>query len=158
LMRANPSPIAALHCIDSEAVGFDQLEKPVLSAGNPFLRAFPVERQARPYGMAEIEYRRASGDGRFGFDVEQENRDRAASACFQNAKRLSHIVLDLIRKHVREDGASDCQIGRRILEGLRHDYGDMSIATLARKHVVRMLDAKAETPIAARDFLRCLRV
>src|SRR5262249_48854747 len=34
---------------------------------------------------------------------------------------------------------------RRILEGLRHDYGDMSIATLARKHVVRMLDAKAET-------------
>src|SRR5215472_4109152 len=40
LMRANPSPIAALHRIDSEAVGFDQLEKPVLSAGNPFLRAF----------------------------------------------------------------------------------------------------------------------
>lgn len=47
---------------------------------------------------------------------------------------------------------------RRILEGLRRDYGDLSIATLARKHVVRMLDAKAETPIAARDFLRCLRV
>ena len=47
---------------------------------------------------------------------------------------------------------------RRILEGLRRDYGDLGMATLARKHVVRMLDAKAETPIAARDFLRCLRV
>jgi integrase len=47
---------------------------------------------------------------------------------------------------------------RRILEGLRRDYGDLGIASLARKHVVRMLDAKAETPIAARDFLRCLRV
>ena len=47
---------------------------------------------------------------------------------------------------------------RRILEGLRRDYGDLGIATLARKHVVRMLDAKAETPVAARDFLRCLRL
>ena len=79
-MRANPSPIAVLHRIDSETVGFDQLEKPVLSAGNAFLSAFPVERQARPYGMAEIEYRRASSDGRFSFDVEQENRHEAASA------------------------------------------------------------------------------
>jgi integrase len=47
---------------------------------------------------------------------------------------------------------------QRILEGLRRDYGDLSIATLARKHLVRMLDAKAETPIGARDFLRCLRL
>ena len=47
---------------------------------------------------------------------------------------------------------------KRILEGLRRDYGDLSIVTLARKHVVRMLDAKAETPIGARDFLRCLRL
>lgn len=47
---------------------------------------------------------------------------------------------------------------RRILEGLRRDYGDLGIATLARKHVVRMLDAKADTPIGARDFLRCLRL
>lgn len=47
---------------------------------------------------------------------------------------------------------------RSILEGLRRDYGDLSIATLARKHVVRMLDVKADTPAAARDFLRCLRM
>src|SRR5262249_26158939 len=46
----------------------------------------------------------------------------------------------------------------RILEGMRREYGNRSIATLARKHVVRMLDAKAETPAAARDFLRCLRL
>ncbi len=47
---------------------------------------------------------------------------------------------------------------RRILEGLRRDYGNRSLATLARKHVVMMLGAKAETPVAARDFLRCLRL
>src|SRR5215831_5611055 len=47
---------------------------------------------------------------------------------------------------------------RGILEGMRRDYGDMSIVTLARKHVVRMLDAKAATPSMARDFLRCLRL
>src|SRR5215831_1567809 len=47
---------------------------------------------------------------------------------------------------------------RRILEGLRRDCGELGMATLARKHVVRMLDAKAPTPVAARDFLRCLRL
>jgi integrase len=47
---------------------------------------------------------------------------------------------------------------RRILEGLRREYGNRSIATLERKHVVMMLDTKAETPVAARDFLRCLRL
>src|SRR5262249_37552240 len=34
----------------------------------------------------------------------------AASVCLQDAKRFSDIVLDFIRQHVREDGASDCQI------------------------------------------------
>src|SRR5262249_39649679 len=47
---------------------------------------------------------------------------------------------------------------RRIFEGLRRDYGDLGIATLARNHVVRMLDVKAEHPAASRDFLRCLRL
>jgi len=50
------------------------------------------------------------------------------------------------------------QTYRRIFEPMRRDYGDMSVATLARKHVVRMLNAKAEHPAAARDFLRCLRL
>jgi len=50
------------------------------------------------------------------------------------------------------------QTYRRIFEPMRRDYGDMSIATLARKHVMRMLDAKKDTPAAARDFLRCLRL
>jgi integrase len=50
------------------------------------------------------------------------------------------------------------QTYRRIFEPMRHDYGDMSVATLARKHVVKMLDAKKDTPAAARDFLRCLRL
>jgi integrase len=47
---------------------------------------------------------------------------------------------------------------RRIFERMRNDYGDLGIATLARKHVVRMLDAKAAHPSAARDFLRCMRL
>jgi integrase len=48
---------------------------------------------------------------------------------------------------------------RRILEGLRRQYGDLGIATLQRKHVVTMLDAKAaQTPTAARDLMRCLKL
>ena len=46
---------------------------------------------------------------------------------------------------------------RRILEGLRREHGDKRMAKLERRHVVKMLDAKAKTPVAARDFLRCLR-
>jgi integrase len=47
---------------------------------------------------------------------------------------------------------------RRILEGLRRQHGDLGIATLERRHVVKMLDDKAATPSAARDFLKCLRL
>jgi integrase len=50
------------------------------------------------------------------------------------------------------------QAYRRIFQRMRGDYGDLSIATLERRHVVRMRDAKAATPVAARDFLRCLRL
>jgi integrase len=47
---------------------------------------------------------------------------------------------------------------RRIFEGLRREHGSRSIAALERRHVVVMVDAKAATPAAARDFLRCLRL
>jgi integrase len=47
---------------------------------------------------------------------------------------------------------------RQIFEGLRRDCGRLGVASLERRHVVKMLDAKAETPAAARDFLRCLRI
>jgi integrase len=47
---------------------------------------------------------------------------------------------------------------RRIFEGLRHNHGNKRMDTLQRRHVVAMLDAKASTPVAARDFLRCLRL
>jgi integrase len=47
---------------------------------------------------------------------------------------------------------------RGIFERMRRDYGDLSIASLQRKHVVLMVDAKAQTPVGARDFLRCLRL
>jgi len=47
---------------------------------------------------------------------------------------------------------------RRILERLRREHGDRSIAKLERRHVILMIDDKASTPIGARDFLRCLRL
>jgi integrase len=47
---------------------------------------------------------------------------------------------------------------RRIFEELRHKHGDRSIATLERRHVVLMLEAKAATPAMARNLLRCLRL
>src|SRR6478752_6412780 len=53
--------------------------------------------------------------------------------------------------------SSQAQYGR-IFENMRREHGDKSIAKLERRHVVTMLDAKAATPIGARDFLRCLRL
>jgi integrase len=53
--------------------------------------------------------------------------------------------------------SSQTQYGR-IFENMRCEHGDKSIAKLERRHVVTMLDAKAATPIGARDFLRCLRL
>jgi integrase len=47
---------------------------------------------------------------------------------------------------------------RRILEDLRLQHGNRGIATLERRHVALMLEAKAATPAAARDLLRCLRL
>ena len=47
---------------------------------------------------------------------------------------------------------------RRIFEGLRRDHGNKRMRALERQHVVAMLDKKAKTPVAARDFLRCLRL
>ena len=47
---------------------------------------------------------------------------------------------------------------RRILEELRRQHGDRGIAALERRHVALMLEAKAATPAAARDLLRCLRL
>jgi integrase len=47
---------------------------------------------------------------------------------------------------------------RRILGQLRGEHGDRSIATLERRHVVALVDARAKTPVGARDFLRCLRL
>jgi len=48
---------------------------------------------------------------------------------------------------------------RRIFEELRRQHGDRSIATIERRHVAAIVDAKAAaTPAAARDLLRCLRL
>ena len=47
---------------------------------------------------------------------------------------------------------------RGIIERFRCEHGDKRIATLERRNVIAMLDAKARTPAGARDFLGCLRV
>jgi integrase len=62
------------------------------------------------------------------------------SAAFQNLARAS-------QRHYRG-----------IIERFRCEHGDKRIATLERRNVIAMLDAKARTPAAARDFLGCLRV
>ena len=46
---------------------------------------------------------------------------------------------------------------RQTLERVRREHGDKRIALLERRHIVRMLDAKAATPAAAGAFF-CLRV
>jgi hypothetical protein len=40
---------------------------------------------------------------------------------------------------------------------MRREHGDKRIALLERRHVVQMLNAKAQTPSAARSFLQVLR-
>ncbi len=47
---------------------------------------------------------------------------------------------------------------RQILERFRGEHGDKGIATLARAHVERMVNAKAATPGTALNFLVALRV
>lgn len=47
---------------------------------------------------------------------------------------------------------------RGILERFRHEHGDKRVAMLQREHVQKMLNAKANTPSAARNFLNTLRV
>ena len=47
---------------------------------------------------------------------------------------------------------------RSIMERFRREHGEKRIAMLERRHVKEILDAKALTPVAARDFLRCLRL
>jgi integrase len=46
---------------------------------------------------------------------------------------------------------------RNILERFRTEHGDKRVALLQRPHIDRMVEAKAETPSAARNFLNTLR-
>jgi hypothetical protein len=47
---------------------------------------------------------------------------------------------------------------RGILERLRREHGDKRIATLERRNVIALLNAKAGKPAAARNLLYCVRV
>jgi integrase len=49
------------------------------------------------------------------------------------------------------------RLRRNILERFREAHGDKRIATIERKHVQAMVDAKAATPSAARNFLLIVR-
>ena len=46
---------------------------------------------------------------------------------------------------------------RIVLNGLVRDHADKRLALLERRHIMQMLNARAATPAAARDFLRGLR-
>jgi hypothetical protein len=100
-----------------KTAALEQFEKPLLASGKSLVRAFPVKREARSYGMPEIENRRACGDSRFSFAVEQEHRYEAASVRLQDTEDLRDIVLDFIGQHVREDRGDDRQIEGVVVEG-----------------------------------------
>jgi integrase len=46
---------------------------------------------------------------------------------------------------------------RNILERFREEHGDKRVTTLRREHVQKMVNGKANTPSAARNFLKALR-
>jgi integrase len=50
------------------------------------------------------------------------------------------------------------RVRRNLLERLREAHGDKRIATIERKHVQAMVDAKAATPSGARNFLSVIRL
>ena len=50
------------------------------------------------------------------------------------------------------------QTDRNILERFRIGHGDKGVATMERRHVMHILEEKAETPAAQRNLLRVLRV
>jgi integrase len=49
------------------------------------------------------------------------------------------------------------RLRRNILERFREEHGDKRIATIEQKHMQAMVDAKASTPSAARNFLLVVR-
>ena len=50
------------------------------------------------------------------------------------------------------------RVRRNLLERFREAHGDKRIATIERKHVQAMVDAKAATPSGARNFLSVIRL
>jgi site-specific recombinase XerD len=47
---------------------------------------------------------------------------------------------------------------KRIIEGFRAEHGDKPAAQLERRHVRDMVAKKAETPVAANNLLRMIRI
>jgi integrase len=83
----------------------------------------------------------------------------AIGASRTRAGSLSAMIIGYLNSAAFHNLAPTSQTHYRgILEALRREHGDRSIADLRRNHVIAMLDAKAATPVAARNFLRCLRV
>jgi len=50
------------------------------------------------------------------------------------------------------------QTYRGIIENFRRKHGDKQVATLKREHIKKMRDAKSETPSAANNWLRMVRM
>ena len=47
---------------------------------------------------------------------------------------------------------------RQLIERLRADYGKLPIRSLERRHIKALMAAKAETPMAANNFLKVMRI
>ena len=58
----------------------------------------------------------------------------------------------------KEKAASTQEIYRRVLDQLSLEHGHKSLRNLRRRHIRKMRDARAETPAAANNVLRMLKI
>src|SRR5262249_41215240 len=90
LVGTHLAPMAQPHGFEHEAGPCEEAEEPSRPAGEPIVGLVRIEGEARTDGVAEIENRRAGGDGRFALGVEQEHGDEAAPAGRHHAGELCH--------------------------------------------------------------------
>jgi integrase len=87
-----------------------------------------------------------------------ESERPALGAARTKAGTVNAAVISYVNSAVFQAMAPETKRTRRnILERFRLEHGDKRIALIERRHVERMVAAKAATPSAARNFLNTLR-
>ena len=113
--------------------GFKQVRLPRLPGSQEFMEAY----QSALEGAARIEI----------------------GATKSAAGSVGALVSAYLNSMAFKDLAAETQRSRRgILERFRDEHGNKRVATLQREHVQKMVNSRARTPSAARNFLNTLRV